>query len=89
MRWGDDDQDSKYLLQPVPYKKQGTVSLIPVKTLFFFFFFFLCGPPEVLRCRRSYGMVRPLDRSQTNSPEMKTSSFFQLIQNYLIQTPKL
>jgi hypothetical protein len=38
---------------------------------FSFFFFFLYGPPQVPRCRRSYGMVRPLDRPRTNSPEMK------------------
>jgi hypothetical protein len=35
MKWGDaDDQDSKYILarlQPVAFKKRGTVSLIPVK----------------------------------------------------------
>jgi hypothetical protein len=40
------------------------------------FFFFLYGQLEVPRCRRFFGMVRPLDRPLTKSPEMKTSSFF-------------
>jgi hypothetical protein len=43
------------------------------------FFFFLYGRPEAPRCRRSYGMVRPLDRPLTNSPAMKTSSFFLIL----------
>jgi hypothetical protein len=37
----------------------------------------LYGPPEFLRCCRSYRMVRPFDRPLANSPEMKTSFFLK------------
>jgi hypothetical protein len=43
-----------------------------------FLFFFFYVPPEVRPCR-SHGMVRPLDRPLTNSPEMKTSFFLKYL----------
>jgi hypothetical protein len=43
------------------------------------FIFFSCGPPEVPRCHRSYGIVRPLDRPLTNNLPIVVKIYTSLV----------